>query len=115
MLASPLSIDACYFRGWADAMVSLLFLGAGLDFAHVWFVKERMADNINVVESRRINSCYVGRCEPLVIVSEFPQMACNSFWFSRFAWSTANITITFLVDVTYCAPTMAVTGVQFGI
>ena len=71
-----------------------------------------MADNIYVVESRRVNLCYVGRCGPLVIVSELPQLAFNYFFFCRFAWSTVNISITFLVNVTitfvvdvdYCAP-----------
>ena len=74
-----------------------------------------MADNIFVVESRRINRCYVGRRRPLVRVAELPQPACNSLCFSRLASSTVNIAITFLVDVTYCATNMAVTGVRFGI
>ena len=95
-------------------MASLWFLGAD-ETLHAFGVKERMGDNIYVVENRQRNRCYVGRCGPLVIVSEFPQLAFNSFCFSRFAWSTVNIAVTFLVDVTYCAPAVAVTGVRFGI
>ena len=82
-----------------------------------------MADDTRVLESRRIYRCYVGCFGPHIVVSELPQLAFNSFCFCRFAWSTVNIavtflvnvTITFLVDVACCAPTLAVTGVRFGI
>ena len=41
-----------------------------------------MADNRYAVESRQIDRCYVGRCGPLVIVSELPSAASIRFLFA---------------------------------
>ena len=51
-------------------MASLWFLGVDV-ILHVLGVLSSGWPIICAVESRRINHCYVGRCGPLVIVSEF--------------------------------------------
>ena len=60
-------------------MASPLFLGVNGTSHALGMSREQMADNIRVVESRRINCCYVGRFRPHVVASELPRLACIFF------------------------------------